>query len=555
MNESPAKRHYPPWALALLTSLWLAGPGNAVLWQRLTHLPDGAQASVVGPLALGIVAALMVLLAPLCGSRAMRLACVALALLAAFINHGMQQYGGVIDPSMVTNVLQTDLREAGDLLSWKLPLTLLLLAGPVLVLAWWLPLRRLSPTRGAQHALVVGLASGLLLALVLWASLHSLAPLMRNHTGLRYAITPLNALYGVTRVAASQPAKSQPLQAIGQDIALSPPPTAAPPLLVLVLGETTRSDHFGLNGYSRDTTPRLRALQASGEAVLSVPGVLACGTSTAASLPCMFSHAGRLGFAALEQPHENLLDLLQRAGLAVLWVDNQSGCKGLCDRVPHADTGALRTSPACGTDPDGCSDAVVLDGLSARVAALPAERRAQGVVLVLHPMGSHGPAYYKRSPTALKAYLPECSTAVLKDCDSTQLVNAYDNSVLATDALLANTIGWLKEQKSYRTAMVFVGDHGESLGESGLYLHGMPWSLAPEVQKRVPWIEWFSPAYAQSLQLDMACMARRKDLSHDHLFHSLLGLLSANTSLYQASLDASAPCRGLSASIQAGPPG
>lgn len=550
MNPAPPQRRYPPWLLALLTSLWLAGPGNAVLWHRLISLPDGDQVLVWAPLALGISAALMVLLAPWCATRALRGVCAVLAVMAAFINHGMQQYGGVIDPSMVTNVLQTDWREAGDLLSWKLPLAVLMLAGPVVVLAWWLPLRRLAPTRGAQHALVAGLASTVLLGGVVWASLHSLAPLMRNHTGLRYTITPLNALYGVARAAARQPAASQAVRAIGQDITLSPPPHADPPLLVFVLGETTRSAHFGLNAYGRDTTPRLRALQAAGEAVLSVPGVLACGTSTAASLPCMLSHAGREGFAALDGPHENLLDMLQRAGLAVLWVDNQSGCKGLCDRVPHTSTRTANDLATCGRDPDGCADPVMLEGLRARIDALPAERRARGVVVVLHPMGSHGPAYFKRSPPELKAFLPECSTAVLQDCDQAQLLNAYDNSIRATDALLADTIAWLKAQQGYRGAMLFVGDHGESLGEGGLYLHGMPWSLAPEVQKRVPWIEWFSPAYAQALQLDMACMGRRQGLSHDHLFHTLLGLLSARTSLYQASLDALAPCRALGATHQ-----
>jgi lipid A ethanolaminephosphotransferase len=296
-----------------------------------------------------------------------------------------------------------------------------------------------------------------------------------------------------------------------------------------VLGETGRSGNFGLNGYGRATTPQLQAL-----GVASFRNAWSCGTSTAASVPCMFSHLGREAFNAREGEHENLLDVLQHAGLAVLWLDNQSGCKGVCDRVPHA--------AAC---PQGeCLDDALLQGLDERLAQLPAQQRARGVVLVLHQMGSHGPAYWQRSPESAKPFLPECRTIALQDCSGEELVNAYDNSIAYTDRFLAGTVRWLQRQGGFDTAMLYVADHGESLGEGNLYLHGMPWALAPDVQKHVPWISWLSPAFESRTGVGMDCLRARagERLTHDHLFHSVLGLMQVATAAYRAQLDAYAAC-------------
>ena len=182
----------------------------------------------------------------------------------------------------------------------------------------------------------------------------------------------------------------------------------------------------------------------------------------------------------------------------------------------------------------------MLEGLDQRIAALPPERVARGVVLVMHPMGSHGPAYYLRSPPAFKKFLPECTSVNLQDCSRAELLNAYDNSIAYTDHFLGSTIDWLKQQKGFDTAMLFVGDHGESLGENNLYLHGMPFSIAPEVQKHVPWISWLSPGLEQRTGITIQCLRGRRDvpLSHDNYFHSVLGLMQVSTAVYDRRLDA-----------------
>jgi lipid A ethanolaminephosphotransferase len=257
----------------------------------------------------------------------------------------------------------------------------------------------------------------------------------------------------------------------------------------------------------------------------------------------MFSNLGREGFDARERDSENLVDVLQHAGLAVLWLDNQpGGCKGVCDRVPTVNTSESQDPQFCATGE--CIDGVLLQGLDARLAALPAEQRERGVVLVMHQNGSHGPAYALRSPPAYKRFQPECTSSHLPDCSVEAVRNAYDNSIAYTDHVLAATIAWLKAQSGYDSALLYVADHGESLGEGNLYLHGLPYAIAPDVQKHVPWIQWLSPGFEQRTGITTACLRGRADnrISHDNLFHTVLGLLQVSTQAYRRDLDAYAGC-------------
>lgn len=307
---------------------------------------------------------------------------------------------------------------------------------------------------------------------------------------------------------------------------------------MLVLGETGRAGNFGLNGYERDTTPGLAK-----EDVASLRDVTSCGTSTAASVPCMFSPLGRGGFLARRADTENLLDVLQRAGLAVLWLENQAGCKGVCDRVFSANTQDTADPVLC---PDNeCLDDVLLQGLDQRLAALPAERRARGTVVVLHTMGSHGPAYFKRSTPPFKRFLPECTSVDLQRCSRDEVRNAYDNSIAYVDQFLVRTIRWLESrQGDSETAMVYLADHGESLGEHNIYLHGLPFAIAPDEQKKVPWITWLSPRLQEASGLHTSCLKRQIDIpaTHDNLFHSLIGLAGVQTQAYKPALDIYASC-------------
>ena len=536
--------------LVVLASVWIATVCNAALWRALARLPDlsHGQAVTLG-LALGLVIALATAaLLSLLAWRWTLKPVIALFLLSAALGaYFMMAYGVVIDKTMMVNALQTDARETRDLLNWRLAATVLALAVVPGFFLWRLQVRRKGAARQVLSNAMTLIAASALLVLVVMLSFQSIASTMRNNTQLRYLINPLNSFYALGSVAARPFQRNESvLLPLGQDAKLGASYTgqAKPPLLLLVLGETARSENFSLNGYARPTNPELAK-----ENVASQRNAWSCGTSTAASVPCMFSNFGRQAYGARPANYEDLLDVLQHAGLAVLWLDNQSGCKGVCDRIPNADTSQLKVPGLC--EGGECLDEVMLQGLDERIAALPAERRAKGVVLVMHQMGSHGPAYYKRSPAAFKKFLPECTDNALQSCGRDTLVNAYDNSIAYTDHVLASAIQWLKTQEPHSApAMLYLSDHGESLGENNLYLHGMPYSVAPDGQKHVPWITWLSPGFEQRSKITTACLRQQLDspVSHDNYFHSVLGLMNVQTSIYQPALDIYAHCQTIKAS-------
>jgi lipid A ethanolaminephosphotransferase len=537
-----------PATAIVLAALWVASIANLALWRALADLPELANGR---GLAFGIgfgfmIAAAHVALLSLLAWRWTLKPALTLVLLSAAVGaYFMLSYGVVIDRSMMVNVLLTDAREARELFSLRMLGSLLALGVLPVALLWrtrvqWPSARRQLRANALLFATGIAVtvgAGGLFF--------QDLAATMRNHTQLRYLVNPLNSFYAVASLGRKPIQRSGVAVApLGEDAHLPAlAPGARPPLVIMVLGETARTDHLGLNGYGRDTTPELAR-----RGVASLRNVWSCGTNTAASVPCMFSHLGREAFEARQSNTEGLVDVLQRAGLAVLWLDNQAGgCKGVCDRVPRVDYRQLQAGGGelCGDDE--CFDEVMLRGLDERIGQLPAERRAHGVVVFMHQMGSHGPAYYKRTPPAFKKFLPECTTNALQQCEREQVVNAYDNTIAYTDHFLASAIDWLQQhQQQWTPALEYVSDHGESLGENNLYLHGLPYRFAPNVQKQVPWIAWLSPAFQQQSHLSQACLAGRRDqkLSHDNYFHSMLGLLDVQTRVYDAARDIHAGCRG-----------
>ncbi|WP_439609613.1 phosphoethanolamine transferase [Hydrogenophaga sp.] len=545
----PARLTWRPAHAVWLLSLWLALAGNLPLWLRVNELAGSAAQRLAllggfGLLVFGVTAALLSLLA---WPRVFRPVATGLVLVSAFNTHFMLQYGAVIDPTMLANVVQTDVREVRDLMSWTLPLTVLLVAGLPLWLIWRRPLATRSwlpqTGRNALGALVgvVAVVAATLLAY------QDLASLMRNHKELRYMVNPVNTVYAAGRLALDQvPRQVHALVPVGEDAQLgfSYAGQTRPPLLMIVVGETARAQNFGLDGYARNTTPALARWQAE-EGLVNFSQVQSCGTNTKVSVPCMFSPLTRAQGGDQTPEHENLLDVLQRAGLAVLWIDNQAGCKGVCARVPNASALDLKIPGLC--DGGECLDPAMLDGLDARIAALDPVRRARGVVLVMHQMGSHGPAYFKRSAPDRKPFMPECTSNTLSDCPPEQLVNAYDNSIAYTDHFLDLSLQWLKAREqsgAFQTGLIYLSDHGESLGESGLYLHGLPYAMAPQQQTHVPMVAWLSPGLQQRSGVGEKCLRAQADkpLSHDHLFHSVLGLMDVQTKAHDLALDLLAPC-------------
>lgn len=523
--------------LVLAGAVLLVAGFNGPFWHALLAERTGAGWNdwrlAIGTF-VALVAAFFFLIALAATRHTVRALLAALIVTSSVAWFFERRYGVVLDPSMLRNALATDAREAGELIGpgffAALAPGLAAAALPWAVRLRTRPLARALAVRAGALAAALAVAAGALLAVF-----QDFSSLMRNRRELRYLITPANVVWSAARVLATDArgsvARRDPPEPAVRAVAAAHRPT----LLVLVVGETARAANFSLNGYPRPTTPQLAQL-----AVVNFANTNACGTSTEVSLPCMFSPFGRAEYDEQRiRRHDSLLHLLARAGLRVVWLDNQSGCKGVCAGLEVRDLSREKVPGVC--DAERCLDEILLRGLYEVV-----ERGTADTVVVLHQLGNHGPAYFRRYPPAMKRFEPACESKELADCTREQIVNAYDNAILYTDHLLAQAIRYLDGLRDrYDVALLYVSDHGESLGERGLYLHGMPYPIAPREQLEVPMLWWFAPDSARSLGVDLACLQRRaaEPASHDHIFHSVLGLLSVTTPRYRPQLDLFSACR------------
>lgn len=526
-----------PETLLLLASLLIGLFANGMFWSAALTGRSWADAST-WLFALGLFALLASLHVFLIGLIAPRrllkplLALLTVASVAAL--HYMQQYTVYFDTQMMRNVLHTEPKEAAELLSATLLARMALWSVPPLLLLWWVRIRPRSLRQGVVRRLLALVAALLVCVIAAGMIFPDLSALMRNQKELRFLVTPANLMVSAARVAFGDAVSvSQARVPVGEDAHRVPQSAARPRLLVLVLGETVRAQNWGLNGYQRQTTPRLAELD-----VVNFSEVSACGTSTEVSLPCMFSAVGRRDYSETRiRQQQSLLHVLDHAGVATLWIDNQTGSKRVAEGLAEVRIAGDSDPELC--DGSVCLDGVLLDQLKVRLEAA----RGDGLI-VLHQLGNHGPAYARRYPPEFQRFVPVCNTAELGSCSTEEIVNAYDNAVLYTDHLLAQVIGQLRANQTHDVAMIYLSDHGESLGEHGLFLHGVPYAIAPAQQIRVPMLVWLSSGLQASTGIDANCLAGKSSqaLSHDYLFHSVLGLLGVETSVYDVSLDLFATC-------------
>jgi lipid A ethanolaminephosphotransferase len=254
----------------------------------------------------------------------------------------------------------------------------------------------------------------------------------------------------------------------------------------------------------------------------------------------MFSDLGRADFSEGQaRQRANLLDLLAAAGARVRWYDNNTGSKGVAARTGETDLYASQDPRWCGDH--GCVDGLLVGALQQALKSAPPAAE----VIVLHTKGSHGPAYVERYPPAFARFAPACPNGDLSRCTRAQVINAYDNSIVYTDHVLADAIAALKAHPERDSALLYVSDHGESTGEHGLYLHGAPYALAPDQQTRIPLLLWTSPGFPGTQGATPACLAAQaaRPWSHDNLFDLALGLMGVRTPVYRPALDPLAVCR------------
>ena len=257
----------------------------------------------------------------------------------------------------------------------------------------------------------------------------------------------------------------------------------------------------------------------------------------------MFSGMTRKDYdEQLASHREGLLDIAQRAGYKVTWIDNNSGCKGTCNRVEQYQIPQAIQDKWC-TKAGECQDEILIDSLKAYLAGLAITDTTPRLI-VLHQMGSHGPAYYQRSTVAFQPFKPSCDTNAIQGCSRTELLNSYDNTIVYTDHVLSSLIQELKTHTNYQTGFWYLSDHGESTGESGMYLHGAPYAIAPSQQTHIPMLMWFSNDWRKHNAAQITCLAQQKskELSQDNMFPSLLSLLDIKTQVIHKQNDMLQQC-------------
>ncbi|WBS03763.1 phosphoethanolamine--lipid A transferase [Pseudoduganella sp. SL102] len=530
--------------LTLGASTFLVLAYNASFWRTFFSATGGIRLGNL-PVYLGAFAALVLLfnaVLTLVNFRfVIKPVLTALFLGASLASYFMNRYGVAIDASMVQNVVETDAREAHELLSWQMLQTVTLLGIVPSLLVWRLPLRFPPMRRGLLLKLGTVVLSVVAVAALLMLLFKTLGPAVREHRELRFLLTPTNmfqATHGYLKRKWATPAVIAPL---GTDAGRGVKWAAARrrrTVTVIVAGETARAANFSLNGYGRQTNPLLSAQPG----LINFRHVSSCGTATAVSIPCAFSNLGRDDYTADKAAsREGLLDVLSHAGFDVLWRDNNSGCKGVCDRVRYEDVSRPRPGmPPCGAEE--CHDEQLLAGLRQTI-----HDSTRDLVIVLHQKGSHGPEYWKRYPAAFGKFEPVCRTNELEECSRESIVAAYDNTILYTDLVLSKTIDLLRAaaaEDDVDTSMLYFSDHGESLGEHNMYLHGAPYFISPAEQRQVPMMLWMSNGFRERFRIDYACLAARtaQPFSHDNVFHTVLGMLNVSTAVYNPKLDVIHPC-------------
>ena len=516
--------------LPLWASLYLTGVYNFAFWKTFVSATGGWQWAGI-PVQLGMLAMLVcaftACLALLNFRHVLKPLLISLFLITSVVSYFMNQYGTLIDWSMVQNIMETDSREGAELLSMRM-LATVALTGIVPAVVLFMMELEFRPGRRQLAINLITAASALAAAGVLLMLLFkSLAPALHEHRELRFLLTPTNyiqAVSGYYRRKWRAPVHVSPL---GTDATKGTLWAGARrrTVTVIVVGETARAANFSLNGYGRATNPQLA--QVAG--LINFSNMQSCGTATAVSLPCLFSSLGRERYTQEKaQSQEGLLDVIKHAGIEVIWRDNNSGCKGVCDRVAFEDVShPVKDDPLC--NDEECFDEILLRGLRERI-----QRASKDLVIVLHQKGSHGPAYAKRYPDRFEVFTPACKTSELNKCSPASIVAAYDNTILYTDHVLKSAIDLLalsSREDGVDTGFLYFSDHGESLGEHNVYLHGAPYFFSPKEQRHVPFMLWLSDGYRSRFKLDQRCLEARagQKFDHDYIFHSVLGLLNIST--------------------------
>ncbi|WP_220783365.1 phosphoethanolamine transferase, partial [Shewanella sairae] len=462
---------------------------------------------------------------------------ILVTLLSSGVFFAELQYGVIFDYGMIENMMQTNQAEAATYLNWVSIANLLLTGVVPAVLIYKVNITYKPFAKELIHKALFMLT--MLIGILIIAAFYyeNYLAFGRNNNLIKRSIVPTYFI-GSTAKYLNINYLQSPLEykQLGLD-AKQTHIKDKPNLVVLLVGETARAMNYSYYGYNKPTNSHTQQ-----QGLVVFKQTTSCGTATAVSLPCMFSRMDRENYDERRaKSQDGLIDVLNHAGVQLQWLDNDSGCKGTCQHIEHIIIDHDTNPKWC--NGESCYDEVLVEELSKRLAHI----KSENTLIVLHLIGSHGPTYYQRYPENHRKFVPDCQRSDIQNCSKQELLNTYDNTILYTDFIISQVVEQLKSQQSrFDTAMLYMSDHGESLGESGLYLHGAPYAFAPREQTHIPFLGWFSKDFASQNHLDLACLnqeATKGGFSHDNLFDSLLGLLNVTSEVYRPTADIFARCR------------
>lgn len=474
--------------------------------------------------------------------RGMQAVASLLFVVAALSSYFSDAYGAIMNREMMHNVGQTDPAEVRGLIGISLIVHFVVFGLLPAILVWRVQMPRTGFLEQLKQRSLFFVIAWVLTAGGVLAASANYAVFLREHKPIRSLASPVSVVVNSIGVLAEAQCKEYtgPLINVGGRATRLAAQSSRPVVMFLVIGETARAANFALSGYARDTNPGLR----NEKGLVYFGRATSCGTSTATSVPCIFSPLGRSTFdLSVADRYANLLDALAGAGLDVQWRDNNAGCKGVCTRVE-----TIRYTPQ--SDASLCPNSYCFDDVMLKDLAEKLAHVTRDTLIVFHQIGSHGPAYSERYPQQFERFKPACKSNELHRCAPAEIVNAYDNSILYTDHVLSRQIDLLRAAARLDSVLIYASDHGESLGEQGVYLHGMPYSVAPRVQKEIPMLMWASESYLHRAGLEESCLQgqARLKVSHDNVYHTVLGVFGVRNRVYDGNLDLLAACRRSSAS-------
>ncbi len=512
------------WSLSGATFILAFAAINATLYQlplyrfAFSELDATSLPGILAVLTLFVMVMLLTLLAlflvALISQRLLKPIAMFFAFGNAIAIYFIQTYQVVLDKSMMGNVFNTNTAEAGSYLHPAFFLHLVLFG----VLPIWL-ISRITLKHTSRLRIAAALSLSLLLGIGwIYANAQSWFWIDKHARKLGGMIMPWSYVINSARYQTEKMMQSRTLEKL-------PPAHFAAQgktVVVLVIGESARAANFSLYGYARNTNPLLGKAGA-----IAIRNAHSCSTYTTASIQCMLAHVDTS--STLIHNYEALPSYLQSNGVDVIWISNNWG-------EPPLKVGTYLNASEVRKDcqGSGCSlDEGMLTGLEKRIASSTRDK----IFVVLHQSGSHGPDYFNHYPADMETFAPVCRSVQTQDCSSEELNNAYDNTILFTDRMLSKTITMLRSLPNTSTLMMYASDHGESLGEHGLYLHGTPYSLAPDVQKDIPYIVWMSPAFKQHKTLAAEAALSQAQHAHETIFHSVMGAFDLRSDIYKPQLD------------------